>query len=289
MSVLVIGPTDFSTCVRVDGFPVPYEPTTTGPDIELDVSGTGGNVAIALAALDRRVSLVTQVGTDVLGNAIVNQVRSMGIDLFAIRRVGPSARTVVLASSDGQRRVFTDFGACDRVLESGDIDGYSSWHEARCVILSSRPWVSALVKEIDARAGWNIPIIVDLQTASIPLTAWRLSLAQRAQGIFISHEALGCKVEQSLGYLLDNSGADFACVGLGARGAVLASRNGTVSRIKAPVPPTIVSTAGAGDALVAKTTHGILSGQSVVSSVEDGVQFATWSTGFLASSVAHMR
>jgi sugar/nucleoside kinase (ribokinase family) len=79
--------------------------------------GTGANAAVTAASLGSQVRLYSVVGTDHLGNWLVESAASRGVDTSTIRvRPGTSTQATILLEA-GRREVIVDRGVADHLDE----------------------------------------------------------------------------------------------------------------------------------------------------------------------------
>jgi len=89
-------------------------------------SGGGGtNVAVGLHRMGEAVKMISRIGTDDLGEVMMNQLKKEGLDLSMVQKgEGKTGLSVVLVSADGGRSIVTYRG------ESGMIDSKEiNWGE----------------------------------------------------------------------------------------------------------------------------------------------------------------
>ncbi len=72
----------------------------------LRLGGGGVNTAVPLAHAGHQVSLLSVVGTDAVGDWLLDQLRAAGIDVGLVRRVrGESTRSLVMLDPAGERTI----------------------------------------------------------------------------------------------------------------------------------------------------------------------------------------
>jgi ribokinase len=76
---------------------------------------------------------------------------------------------------------------------------------------------------------------------------------------------------------------------MGDRGASLASRGGSIRHVPAVRTRQIVSTIGAGDALLSGFVHGFVSGLEPLAALERGVVFASWKIGVAGAAEGFLK
>lgn len=91
--------------------------------VELHVGGCAANTAISLAKLGASVNLIGGVGTDGLGDFVLNTVRSSGVDTTGVKRFPntPTAATTVCVHSDAER-TFLHVPGANAVFVADDMD-----------------------------------------------------------------------------------------------------------------------------------------------------------------------
>lgn len=101
----------------------PARPLASGTDVPgrvlLRQGGSAANTARWLARLGARATLVTAVGRDREGRALVDALRRDGVDVKAARAADvPTGRVGVLVDPTGERSFVADRGAADRIEPS---------------------------------------------------------------------------------------------------------------------------------------------------------------------------
>jgi len=93
-----------------------------GPGRELS-GGSAANTVAGLAALGLKTAFVGQLGDDDLGEIFAHDIRSLGVDFRTPPRgdAGPTARCLIVVTSDAQRTMNTFLGAAQK-LEKAAID-----------------------------------------------------------------------------------------------------------------------------------------------------------------------
>ena len=110
---------------------------------------------------------------------------------------------------------------------------------------------------------------------------------ERAQIIFCSHERIPDPRAWVAGMFSRYRQCEMVGMGLGARGALLSLRDGTLIRVAAAPPARIVNTSGAGDALFATFLAQWLLCGDPVGAMQCAVLHAGWKIGHrLPSTVA---
>src|SRR6266542_4860775 len=243
----------------------PVVPATDVPGtVRLRQGGSAANTARWLVRLGAPSRLVTAVGRDPIGRALVRELRSDGVRVHAARVAGrPTGRVAVLVGPGGDRSFVADRGAAD-ALAAGDLR--AGWFERAEALhlpvysLLGRPLGEAghLAVDLMRRAGGQVSI--DLASIG-PLLAGgheaaRALIADIAPDILFAtgDEADALLAGHSLEELLEV--APVVVVKRGAQGATAlarvtgaAERAGHDLRFEVATRPVVASdTTGAGDA-----------------------------------------
>jgi len=150
--------------------------------VQLRQGGSAANTARWLARLGAGSTLVTAVGRDREGRALIDALRGDGVDLRANRVAGvPTGRIGVLVDPDGERSFVADRGAADR-LRPGDLR--PSWFRGLDGIhlpvysLLGRPLGLAGRRAIALARAAGVPVSLDLSSVG-PLMAGGRAQASR--------------------------------------------------------------------------------------------------------------
>jgi hypothetical protein len=91
---------------------IAWNTTTWVDSIERHMGGNGASTCYALGKLGVPVRLIGMVGRDAFGDELLARLASAGVDLGAVSRSrGPTATTVALVNSQGDRFLLHRFGA----------------------------------------------------------------------------------------------------------------------------------------------------------------------------------
>jgi sugar/nucleoside kinase (ribokinase family) len=74
--------------------------------------GSAANVAMAAATLGHPCRFLGQVGVDAIGDALLAEMGSAGVDVTEVRRSGSTGTIVALVDAAGERSMLTDRRAC---------------------------------------------------------------------------------------------------------------------------------------------------------------------------------
>lgn len=150
--------------------------------VQLRQGGSAASTARWLARLGAGSTLVTAVGRDREGRALIGALRGDGVDVRATRVAGaPTGRIGVLVDPDGERSFVADRGAADR-LRPGDLR--RSWFAGLDGIhlpvysLLGRPLGLAGRRAIALARAAGVPVSLDLSSVG-PLMAGGRAQASR--------------------------------------------------------------------------------------------------------------
>jgi ribokinase len=120
--VVVVGGINFDYTVRGQRLPGPGE-TVAGDLFQEGPGGKGANQAVGIARLGAPVALVSRVGSDTRGDALLQVLRAAGVDVGHVVRDRDRATGVALigVDSSGEKQILTAPGANQGLSES-DID-----------------------------------------------------------------------------------------------------------------------------------------------------------------------
>jgi sugar/nucleoside kinase (ribokinase family) len=251
--------------LMLDAVITPSRPLDRGTDVPgrvaLRQGGSAANTARWLARLGAKSTLVTSVGRDVVGRALIEALRSDGVTVRASRVSGtPTGRIGVIVMFGGERSFVADRGAADELRPD---DLRPGWFTTDLLHLPAYSLIGAPLGDAGRRAvalarAAGALISVDLASAAPLLAKGRRAahrlVAEVSPDILFSTaaEAEAYLGGYDVGGLLDS--APLSIVKRGAGGATLLSRDagtggGTMLRFEVATPPlTATDTTGAGDA-----------------------------------------
>lgn len=241
----------------------PVRALETGTDVPGRIwfvqGGSAANTARWLGRLGARTTLITAVGRDATGRALVDAVRRDGVTVHAARVSGArSARIGVLVAPDGERSFVPDRGAADLLrpddLKPAWFKGAAALHLPAYSLLGA-PLGQAGRRAVELARGAGATVSVDLASVGPLLAQGRRAARDLIAGIAPDILfATGPETEALLGGggppegLLDV--AAVAVVKRGSKGATVLARAGS-ERLRfevATTPLPATDTTGAGDA-----------------------------------------
>jgi len=252
--IAVVGSANTDLTTFIDRFPKPGE-TIFGQKFDLGFGGKGANQAVAARLCGAEVFMVARVGSDLFGPATIQNFQRLGIDASHVREVeGVSSGVApIFVDSSGQNRIIVVKGAND-ALKPADVDAASEMlKKVDCIVLQFEISLETVYYTIQFARKNGIRCILN------PAPAQPVDVKAIADlDYFVPNESevesiTGLPVrdlddaKKSASKLLA-SGVRRVIVTLGAKGALLAGREG-MEHI-APYPVKSIDSTGAGDAFI---------------------------------------
>ena len=259
INVLCIGDVMLDVIARINVSPqkINYG-SDTASRISTSSGGAAGNVAAWLTRTDACSTIVSHVGDDPAGSAIVAEFDALGVAHGELVIPGEtSGVVVVLVDSSGERTMFPDKGANSRltIADLPDLSNFQAVYISGYALLNplARDGVLEMVAKIKAD---GIPIYFDPASVGSmkdvtdkELHTWfslmDVLLLNEEESIYLTGSV---DIERALDYLLDFS--EVVVIKRGSAGAIAKAR-GFDSISVAAVATTVVDTTGAGDSFAA--------------------------------------
>ena len=280
--IAVIGSANTDLITFSDVFPRPGE-TLFGQNFDLGFGGKGANQAIAARLCGADVVMVARVGSDLFGEATINNFKSFGIDTTHVKIVPgvPTGVAPIFVDPSGQNRIIVVKGANDRLLPA-DVDAAApQLRGVDIIILQFEIPLETIYHTVRFARTNKIRCIVN------PAPALPADLAQlTAADYFIPNETeaelIGGHPVRTLedavtcAKALLGKGFRKVILTLGARGSLLADAGGAVH-----IPPhvvTAVDSTGAGDAFIGSLATFLAEGVSEQEAIARANRYAALST-----------
>jgi sugar/nucleoside kinase (ribokinase family) len=252
--ILVSGLINIETTLRIDGFPLAYNPVNYPFfGVGSTVSGVGYNVAKALTTLGDEARFCSLIGRDLAGGQVRAALAADGIDDgHVLAELNETAQSVILYDPTGRRQIHTDLkDVQERIYPprrfARALQGCAL--AALCNVNFSRPLL-AQVRE----AG--VPIATDVHAIHELDDAYNADFMAAADILFMSDDLLPAPPEEWAEAVVARYRPRILVIGLGAAGALLAVPDeGYLGRVPALSDVPVVSTIGAGDALFSSFLH----------------------------------
>lgn len=275
--ILVSGLINIETTLRIEGFPLAYNPVNYPFfGVASTASGVGYNVAKALTRLGREVRFLSLIGPDLAGRQARAALAADGVPGDLVREAAHTAQSVILYDPAGRRQIHVDLKDLqERTYPREVFERALAECEAcaLCNINFSRPFLAA------ARAAGRL-IATDVHTLADLDDAYNRDFMQAADVLFMSHERLPAPPEDWARAVLGRYGNAIVVIGLGGEGALLAVKgDGFVGRFPAVQTRPVVNTIGAGDALFSAFLDGYTRTRDPYAALRRAQVFASWKTG----------
>ena len=259
INVLCIGDVMLDVIARINVSPQKINfGSDTASRISTSSGGAAGNVAAWLTRTDARSTIVSHVGDDPAGAAIVAEFDALGVSHGDLVIPGEtSGVVVVLVDSSGERTMFPDKGANSRLTAQDlpDLNSFQAVYISGYALLNplARDGVLAMIEKIKAD---GLPIYFDPASvgamkdiADKELHNWfsmmDVLFLNEEESIYLTGSV---DIERALNYLLDFS--QVVVIKRGSAGAIAKARGFDSISLPA-VAATVVDTTGAGDSFAA--------------------------------------
>ncbi|MGL4650030.1 MAG: carbohydrate kinase family protein [Caldilineaceae bacterium] len=282
-TILVAGLINIETTLRIDGFPLDYNPQNFPFfGVASSVSGVGFNVAKALSVLGSRVDFLSLIGDDLAGQSVQGALAAIPVGADHVLPLLPqTCQSVILYDRSGRRQIHSDLKDIqERTYPLDRVTSLLPRLDAAvvCNINFARPLLAPL-----RRAGTLIA--TDVHALQSLDAEYEQDFLRAAQVLFLSHERLQMTPEQAAHEILARFPARLVVIGLGSQGALLAVRDDRfVGRFPAVKSRPVVSTIGAGDALFSAFLDGYLRSRNPYASLQRAIRFASWKIGVASAS-----
>ncbi|WP_406045413.1 PfkB family carbohydrate kinase [Micromonospora sp. NBC_00898] len=230
------------------------------------LGGKGANQAVGLAQLGARVGLLGVVGLDEVGDRLLGQARSDGIDVAPVlRREGTASALIVdVVDAHGGWRYLEDIPE-ETLLTEADVAGAADVVQASRAVLVQlqQPLPAALAAARCARAADRL-VLLDGAPDDPHAAAELLALADvlradaREAGLIVGEPPKDAEAGLRAGRELLGRGPSLVAVEVAGEGNAFAWPGGELFVPLSETPT--VDTTGAGDAFVAALTVGLLRG-----------------------------
>ena len=282
INVLCIGDVMLDVIARIKVSPQKINfGSDTASRISTSSGGAAGNVAAWLTRTDARSTIVSHVGDDPAGAAIVAEFDALGVSHGDLVIPGEtSGVVVVLVDSSGERTMFPDKGANSRltVTDLPDLGSFQAVYISGYALLNplARDGVLAMIEKIKAD---GLPIYFDPASVGSmkdvtdkELHTWfsmmDILLLNEEESIYLTGSV---DIERALDYLLDFS--QVVVIKRGSAGAIAKARG--FDSISLPAfAATVIDTTGAGDSFAAGFIASFSKNRDLTAALQAGAELA---------------
>ncbi len=281
--ILVSGLINVETTLKIDGFPLDYNPVNYPFfGVQSRVSGVGYNLARALTTLGDEVRFLSIIGQDAMSSLVRSALSADQIpDEGVLSLLDETCQSVILYEPGGRRQIHCDLKNVQDSLypvEMFDQAALACDWLALCNINFSRALLSR------ARALGK-RIATDVHAISSITAPYEQDFLAAAEILFMSHENLPAAPEAFILALWGRFGTPLIVIGLGAQGALLGIKaGGKVIHVPAVQTRPIVNTIGAGDALFSAFLHAYARQDDPLTALRRAVVFASYKIGVASAA-----
>lgn len=257
--------------------------------IRLSFGGDALNESVVLARLGKKVQLISKVGEDEAGRKILDYLRENGISTDSIRMEAglDTAINIILIDKYGERRILGAADTSPRRLEPEDVEAQLNKGETAGIVCFASMFISPrftieAMKDLFSRIkAEGRTLIVDMTHTKNRETLEDLRDLFPYMDVFVPNDEEIGSLTGDLdpvrnAALLVESGVKTAVVKAGARGCIVATRDGVVE-IPSVKGVQCVDTTGAGDTFVAAFACGLSDGLPVAECARLGCAAASYS------------
>jgi sugar/nucleoside kinase (ribokinase family) len=282
INVLCIGDVMLDVIARINVSPQKINfGSDTASRISTSSGGAAGNVAAWLTRTDARSTIVSHVGDDPAGAAIVAEFDALGVSHGDLVIPGEtSGVVVVLVDSSGERTMFPDKGANSRLtlIDLPDLGAFQGVYISGYALLNplARDGVLAMIEKIKTD---GLPIYFDpasvgamKDVADKELHNWfsmmDVLFLNEEESIYLTGSV---DIERALDYLLNFS--EVVVIKRGSAGAIAKARGFDSISLPA-VAATVVDTTGAGDSFAAGFIASFSKNRDLTAALQAGAELA---------------
>ena len=235
------------------------------------LGGGGANTAVALAAAGHHVTLLSAVGQDAIGEALLEQLEEAGVDTTQVERLAcATTHSLILVDPAGERTV-VNVTRCEeplpptRLLALGADAVYVRSRRGDLAPLLARKAVDGLV------VAHVPPVDPDSRPAQVLV----------ASASDLDREAVDDPL--ALARTVAGGPVRWIVITAGAAGATATSESEVLDTPAEPVQ--VVDTTGAGDAFAAGLVHALVSGAPMREALRLAVSFGSEATRWASSGL----
>ncbi|HPH95803.1 MAG TPA: carbohydrate kinase family protein [Anaerolineaceae bacterium] len=278
MNILVAGLINIETTLKIDGFPIAYDPVRYPfGGVNSTVSGVGYNLAKSFTRLGNEVNFLAMIGKDLAGQTVMAALEADRLPSDHIRdQLSKTPQSVILFDGNGKRAINVDLKdiqeqtyppeIADKLLRNCDL-------AALCNINFSRP----MLKQARGLGKW---VATDVHALSDLTDDYNRDYMAAADILFLSDERIPTTAEDFARQILNKFGNEIVVIGMGGKGALMAvRRDGFIQRFPAVYTRPVVNTIGAGDALFSSFLHFYLKTHNPYEAIRLAIIFASYKIG----------
>jgi ribokinase len=281
--ICVVGSSNMDLVTRVPRMPEAGE-TLAADGFATGPGGKGANQAVAAARCGADVALVTRLGDDVFGHALLDGYRAVGLDVSHALTVAdrPTGTATILVEPSGENRILVAAGANAALTVEAVESATDLLRRATLVVLQLEVPLEAVARTVDICSAAGVDVIFNPAPARADLD---LDLACCARFLVPNRGELALltglpadtsdDVEAAARSLV-RRGAGTVIVTLGSDGALIVEAE---SARHIPAPQVAVrDTTGAGDAFIGAFSAAFVARPDIDAAVAAAVAYAADTT-----------
>ena len=267
--LLVIGSLNMDFVTHVP-HPLAVGETMLAQDLQLVPGGKGANQAYAMGKLGGRAAMLGAVGADLHGDRLLENLRSVGVEVAAIQReqAAPTGMAVITVLPDGDNSILVLPGANSQVTPEVLEEHSQLLEECDILVLQLEIPLETVVAAAVKAAQLGKQVILDPAPAVPGLpeellkSLWLIKPNETELSILIGRPYAPEHLREDA-QSLQKRGVKNVLVTLGAAGSYLLKEDGTESFFPADDSVKVVDTTAAGDSYVAALAVALSLGESL--------------------------
>jgi ribokinase len=280
-TIVVVGSINMDLVATMARLPRPGE-TVLGESFQTIPGGKGANQAVAAARLGARVVMIGRLGDDSFGKTLRHNLIADGVETsHVLDTVGCSSGVALIGVETAGANAITVVPAANGRLSADDVESCGEIiAQAKALIVQLETPIPTIAAAIRLAQRHNVLTILDPAPApagplppeliAVDLLSPNQTEAESLTGIIV-HDWPSA---ESAARALQTLGAKDVVLKMGALGALICARDGTMHRVTA-TQARIVDTTAAGDAFTAALTVAISEGRSLVDATRFGCAAGT--------------
>jgi len=259
--IVVVGSCNADLVVRTPRLPVRGE-TVLGHDFTIVPGGKGANQAVAAARLGANVALVSRVGEDDFGHALLQALREAGVDTRCVFRTPdtPSGVALIMIDDEGENLIAVAPGANGK-LAPEDIDrARDQLISADVLVVQLEIPMDTVIHAVTVAKMNRKPVILNPAPArpiepSLLRSVTALTPNEREASLLTSITVCDRRSARRAARQLLKTGTGSVVLTMGSKGALTATRETT--RFIRPHPVRVVDSTAAGDAFTGALAYAV--------------------------------
>jgi acarbose 7IV-phosphotransferase len=281
---LVAGLINIETTLRVEGFPLHYNPVNYPfYRVASSVSGVGYNLAKALTTLGNKVHFLALIGNKDIAAPVVRAALNNDQidDRYVLASLAQTPQSVILYDGEGRRQIHVDLKDIQETAYPPDLFEQAMM-DSQVLVMGTVNFARPFL--VKAHRSGKL-VATDVHTIADLEDDYNRDYMQFAQILFMSHEKIPAAPEAWARQVMARYGNEIVVIGMGAKGCLLAVRKDNFfERIPAVVTRPVVNTIGGGDALFSAFLHATAAGEDPYTAIRKAGVFASYKIGAVSAA-----